>query len=185
MELLSLVTFGKNPGALHTAQSTVRDSYLRRERMGRWEEAERKEDDRRKEKRKKKWRSWGSRKERKDKGKNNKLQCDQDWNFLNWDKKPLCSGLADFSAFFVRAYLGSTLLLYFPSIFLLCFYSVSPESLPLCFPSIPSLLFPQHPSPLFPQHPFSSVSLESLPLCFPSILLRCASLTHQLNREGI
>lgn len=32
MELLSSVTFGKNPGALHTAQSTVRDSYLRSEK---------------------------------------------------------------------------------------------------------------------------------------------------------
>lgn len=40
--------------------------------MGRWEEVERKEEDRRREKRKKEWRSGGSRKERKDKGKNNR-----------------------------------------------------------------------------------------------------------------
>lgn len=35
MELLSSVTLGKNSGALHTAQSTVRDSYLRSEKE--WE----------------------------------------------------------------------------------------------------------------------------------------------------
>lgn len=148
MELLSLVTFGKNPGALHTAQSTVRDSYLRRERMGRWEEAERKEDDRRKEKRKKEWRSWGSRKERKDKGKNNKLQCDQDWNSLN--------GIRNLCAVALQISLRSLSELTWAA----PFFSIS-------------LASSSSVSILFPQNPYLSASPASHLFCFPSILLLC------------